>query len=165
MSSVKDIKSWDNNVKQYDLSKEFKDSNPFLKKFGRDHLTYTPENTNLNAIFWARYEGRMAHGYPYTAWLQLGLLYACGIYTAQEQGCIRKGVFLSRFWKFHYFDFITFLRRGAVYGWAGGLLAGTVLFGNPNLSLNRLVSSYHYYFSGEKLDNDSTDCLLLIKQN
>ena len=148
MSIGRDIKAIDNGVSTYNLSENFRQQNQALiGNFGRDRSTYRPENHYPNAEFWAKHEARMAHGYPYTAWLQLALLYGAGIYTAQEQGCIKKSVFVSRFWRYHYFDWLTFLRRGAIYGWAGGLVAGTVMFGNPNLSLKRAMSRYHYYFS------------------
>ena len=166
MSIGREIKAFDNNAQTYDLTETFRQQNQgLLKNYGRDISTYNAENHSLNAEFWAKYEARMAHGYPYTAWLQLGLVYAAGIYTAQEQGCIKKSVFFSRFWRFHYFDWLTFLRRGGIYGWAGGLVAGTVLFGNPNLSLRRAISKYHYYFSTEIQDNNFTHASLMIKQN
>jgi len=82
-------------------------------------------------MYWAQNEGKLSHGYPATFWLQFGLLYATGVYTAREQGLIRRNVFLTKFWRFHYFDWISYMRRCVVYGWAGGLVAGTVLFGNP----------------------------------
>lgn len=62
------------------------------------------------------------------------------------------GVPLAKFWRAHYFDWITFARRGAIYAWAGGLVAGTVLFGSPDLALRRAISKYHYYVSMAELD-------------
>ena len=91
----------------------------------------------------------MAHGYPYTAYLQLGLLYGCGVYTAQEQGLIKRGVVFTKFWRFHYFDWISFLRRGGIYAWAGGLVAGTVMFGSPDLSIRRCINKYTTWFGME----------------
>ena len=85
----------------------------------------------------------MAHGYPATSWLQLGLLYGTGLYTAKQQGLVGKGAIFVKFWKFHYFDWITYLRRAGVYGLAGGMVAGTVLFGSPEVSMLRLKSWYY----------------------
>ena len=112
-------------------------------------MNYHPETLRANSDYFAKYEGRIAHGYPGTAWLQLGLLYGVGIYTAKEQGIVSKNVIFARFWKFHYFDWITFLRRGGIYAWAGGLVAGTVLFGSPDISIRRTITRYHYLFSQE----------------
>ena len=126
-----------------DLVKQSRELNqPLIKDFMRDSLNYSPELSYTNADYWAKYEARMAHGYPLTAWLQLGLLYGVGIYTAKQQGLLRSGVVFSKFWKFHYFDWITFLRRGGVYAFAGGLVAGTVLFGSPDISIRRGISKY-----------------------
>ena len=134
-----------------DLVKQSREMNqPLVKNFMRDSLNYQPELYNKNAVYWAQNEGRIAHGYPGTAWLQLGLLYGVGLYTAKQQGLIRSGVVFTKFWKFHYFDWITFLRRGGIYAFAGGLVAGTVLFGSPDLSIRRSISSYHYWLSGEQ---------------
>ena len=73
----------------------------------------------MPAMYWKYHEGRVAHGYPYTAWMQLGLLYAAGVYTAREQGLVRRSVFVTRFWRFHYFDWITYIRRAGLYAGAG----------------------------------------------
>jgi len=45
-----------------------------------------------------------------------------------------------------------FARRGLIYAWGGGLLAGVVMFGSPDLTLRRAINRYHYMFSMEKLD-------------
>ena len=152
----REVKQWENGLKEFNLSQEFANRNKDLtKNFGRDRYTYTAELHGLNAVYWARNEQKMAHGYPGTAWLQLGLLYMCGMHTAKEQGIVKMGVPFARFWKAHYFDWLTFARRGAIYAWAGGLVAGTVLFGSPDLALRRAVSKYHYWCSMERLDYDS----------
>ena len=78
---------------------------------------------------------------------------------------MKHGTVFARYWRAHYFDWLLFARRGAIYAWAGGLLAGTVMFGNPDLSLRRAISKYHYYFSMEKLDYNGKEGQLLIKQN
>jgi hypothetical protein len=85
LSAAREVKQWENNIPTFDLAKEFSRQNKSLtENFGRDKLTYTPELHNLNAEYWAYHEPRIAHGYPYTAWLQLGLLYAVGLHTAKE---------------------------------------------------------------------------------
>ena len=143
-------KRWDNELEKIDIVKQSKELNePLLKDFMRDSMHYKPEALNANADYFQKHEGRMVHGYPGTAWLQLGLLYGVGLYTAREQGIVSKSVIFPRFWKFHYFDWITFLRRGGVYAWAGGLVAGTVLFGSPDISIRRAISRYHCWVSQE----------------
>ena len=72
--------------------------NPWLKNYGRDRFTFTPENHHSSAAFFARNEASLSHGYPVTAWFQLGLIYACGLYTAKEQGIVKKRVFFQKFW-------------------------------------------------------------------
>jgi hypothetical protein len=74
-------------------------------------------------------------------------------------------VFLTKFWRFHYFDWIGYMRRCAIYGWAGGLVAGTVLFGNPELAIRRAVNKYNYWFSLEKIDVEGKTGLILPKLN
>ena len=123
-----------------------------MKDFGRDNLNYKPELYSKNAVYWAQNEARLAHGYPGTAWLQVALLYGVGLYTAKEQGLVRSGVVFSKFWKFHYFDWITFIRRGGIYAFAGGLVAGTVLFGSPDLSIRRAINKYNFYVSAERIN-------------
>lgn len=155
LSPQREVKQWENNIATFDLAKEFCRQNEQLtKNFGRDRFSYTPELHALNANYWAYNEAKLAHGYPATAWLQLGLLYYVGLYTAKEQGIVRMGTPFARYWRAHYFDWMTFARRGAIYAWAGGLLAGTVMFGNPDLALKRAISKYHYWMSQEKLDLD-----------
>lgn len=75
-----------------------------------------------------------------------------GLYTAKEQGCVARGVLFSRFWRFHYFDWLTFLRRGGIYAWGGGLVLGTILFGSPDLSFKRVLGRYEYFFKEHEQD-------------
>lgn len=165
-SPQREVKQWENNIASWDLQQEFARQNPTLtQNFGRDRFSYTPELTALNAVYWAKNEAKMSHGYPYTAWLQLGLLYFVGLHTAKEQGIVKMGVPFARFWRAHYFDWITFARRGAIYAWAGGLVAGTVLFGSPDLALRRAISKYHYYCSMENLDLSATQSNIITKMN
>ena len=123
-----------------------------MKNFGRDRFTYKAELIDKSHNFWYYNEARFAHGYPYTAWLQLGLVYAVGVYTAREQGCVPRTTMMCKFWKFHYFDWMTFLRRAGVYGWAGGLVAGTIMFGSPDVSIKRAIGKYQYWFAENRQD-------------
>lgn len=119
----------------------------------------------MASSYWYFNEGKISHGYPATFWLQFGLVYAAGVYTARSQGLIRKNVFLTKFWRFHYFDWIGYMRRVVIYAWAGGLVGGTVLFGNPHLAFRRAVNRYHYWFTLEKIDTEGKWGLILPKLN
>ena len=123
-----------------------------VKDFGRDNLNYKPELYSTSAVYWAQNEARLAHGYPGTAWLQVALLYGVGLYTAKQQGLVKSGVVLSKFWNFHYFDWITFIRRGGMYAGVGGLIAGTVLFGSPDLSIRRAINKYKFYCGAQQVN-------------
>ena len=78
------IKSYDNGVKQFDVTETSLQVNPWLKNYGMDRYTYKPEMTFTSASYYKQYEGSISHGYPSTSWLQLALVYACGLYTAKE---------------------------------------------------------------------------------
>ena len=58
----------------------------------------------------------------------------------------------ARFWRFHYFDWLTFLRRGGIYAWAGGLVTGTVLFGSPDVSIKRVIGAYRLWLAEDRPD-------------
>ena len=157
-SKQREIKQWENGLKSVDISEEFKANNKDLvKNFGRDRFTYNAEITELAAIRDYENEAKYSHGYPATAWLQLGLLYACGIYTAQEQGIIKRGTPFARFWRAHYFDWIGFSVRGVKYAWLGGLVAGTVLFGSPDIAFKRMVSKFNYAVFEAEFDRNTTE--------
>ena len=155
MSSA--IKKWDNDVYQWDVTTASRELNPWLKNFGKDRLTYEPESTYTDTAREFYVEGPRSHGYPATAWLQLGLVYAAGLYTAKEQGIVKKGVYFQRFWRAHYFDWLLFARRAGIYGIAGGLLIGTRFLGNPHVALLRVYSKYYYYFAMETTDPRNRD--------
>jgi hypothetical protein len=160
--SQREVRDWERGTKTFDnfVTESFKKENAELcAMHGRDALTYTVEQNMMSATYWDKYESPISHGYPYTSWLQLGLMYGCGIYTAQEQGVIKRNVFVSRFWKFHWFDWITFLKRSTIIAGVGGFVAGTVLFGNSNLALRRAKSRYTYLTSMEIQDPDNKDHL------
>jgi predicted ABC-type ATPase len=93
-----ELRKWDNDIYKYDVTEASRAMNPWLANYGRDRLTYNPETTFSSASFLARNEASQSHGYPVTAWLQLGLVYACGLYTAKEQGIVKKRVFFQKYW-------------------------------------------------------------------
>jgi hypothetical protein len=47
---------------------------------------------------------------------------------------------------------LLFARRAVIYGWAGGLVLGTLLVGKPDIAIKRIISKYNYYFSMEAPD-------------
>ena len=150
---VRELREWEKGQRKMDLQKEFRDNNQgLLKNYGRDRFTYKAETTDAAHIYWYNNELKFARGYPQTAWLQLGMVYVVGVYTAREQGCIPSSQFMCRFWRFHYFDWLTFLRRSAIYAVGGGLVAGTILFGSPDLSIKRVISKYNHWFAENKQD-------------
>ncbi len=162
---MSEIKKWDNDVYKYDVTEASRLMNPWLRNYGRDRFTYNPETPFTSASYYARNEAAQSHGYPFTAWLQLGIVYACGLYTAKEQGIVKKRVFLQNFFKAHYFDWLLFARRGFTYGIVGGLVAGTIMFGDQRLALRRVISKYNYYFCMEKPDPLNREALYFIKSN
>ena len=58
---------------------------------------------------------------------------------------MKRGVYFQRYWRHHYFDWTLFLKRSMIYGVAGGVVAGTFLFGDAQLALNRIVNKYNVY--------------------
>jgi hypothetical protein len=82
---VRDMKKWENGTKQWDLTEESRKMNEELcHNYGRDPLTFRPEALLIQNENARRNEAKHSHGYPYTAWLQIGLVYGCGIYTAHQ---------------------------------------------------------------------------------
>jgi len=69
-----------------------------------------------------------------TSYLQMAIVYGCGIYTAREQGILSRNAFYGKFWAHHYFDWTTFAIRSLKYGLVGGVVLGTMLFGNPHVA-------------------------------
>ena len=65
---------------------------------------------------------------------------------------VTRGTVLTKFWQFHYFDWLLFAKRGATIAWAGGLLAGIVLFGSPDLTLKRAINRYQWLCGGIAVD-------------
>ena len=160
----REMKQWENGLKTWDLTEESRKANAdFLRGYGRDPFTFKVENYQLENEYWRFNEAGNSHGYPATAWLQLGLLYACGIYTAQEQGIIKRGTPFARFWRAHYFDWITFSVRGVKYAWLGGLVAGTVLFGSPDIAFKRMVSKFNYVMFEAEIDINATTTQIIPK--
>ena len=81
---MSETKKWDNNIYKFDVTEASKTVNPWLKNYGYDQYTYRPEQTFLTTARYAESESRITHGYPFTSWLQLAILYAVGLYTARE---------------------------------------------------------------------------------
>jgi hypothetical protein len=38
-----------------------------------------------------------------------------------------------------------FIKRAGIYGGIGGMLVGTLFFGNPDLAMRRAISKYYYW--------------------
>jgi len=166
VNTVKEVKAWENGLKKWDLTEESRKANAALcDNYGRDPFTYTPETYYLANEWYRKHEAPMSHGYPYTAWLQLGLVYCCGIYTAHNQAIIRSGQFFKNFWGHHYFDWIMFARRSAIFGVAGGLIAGTFMFGQPDLAMRRAYSKFKYYTEDIKQDPRNNKDMYYVKMN
>ena len=150
-------------MERIDLEKQSRELNKdLLDNFTRDPLHYKPELGNTSADYWYKNEARIAHGYPATSWLQIGLLYGTGLYTAKQQGLVAKGVIFTRFWNYHYFDWITYIRRAGLYAGAGGLVLGTVLFGSPELSVRRVHSFYKCWFTTSPPETRGEQTSLMI---
>ena len=82
---MKDVKAWENGQKSWDLTAESRRLNPELcNNYGRDPLTFKPETTMINNERLRQLEGPMSHGFPGTFWLQAGIAYGCGVYTAKQ---------------------------------------------------------------------------------
>jgi len=162
----RELKAWESGNKKWDLTEESRKANyDLLKYYGRDQLTFAPETLALRNEFLRYNEAKHAHGYPGTAWLQLAIIYGCGIYTAQEQGILRRGQFFKNFWSHHYFDWILWGRRSFAFGIVGGLVAGTVMFGDMDLSMRRAYSKYQYYFSAKVSDPRANEDMWRVKFN
>ena len=165
-SAQQRIKRWENGLVHWDLTEESRKANEELcHNYGRDPLTFRPETLFVNNQHHRYNEGAWSHGYPATAWLQLGLAYACGIYTAQNQGIIRTGQIFKNFWSHHYFDWIQWGKRSVVFAWAGGLVLGTFLFGNPDTALRRIRTRYEVFMVSAKSDVRANDEMYTIKLN
>lgn len=108
-------------------------------------------------------EARDAHGYHQTYWIQFGLAYACGIYTAQQQGIIRKTTFFARFWRHHYFDFIGWAKRSVLIAGFGGIALGTYFFGHPTIAINRCFNKFQYYFIADVPDVRASDQMWSVR--
>jgi hypothetical protein len=121
----------------FDIAKAFKLANPNVcDNYEKSRYVITPEHSEYWSWYYNTFESKFAHGYPYTFLLQGGIIYACALYTAREQGITKN------FIKSHWFDWITFFKRAGVFGVAGGLVLGTIFFGDPQISLRRISNWY-----------------------
>jgi hypothetical protein len=66
---MSEIKKWDNDVYKYDVTEASRLMNPWLKNYGRDRFTFSPETPYTSAAYHTFHEARHSHGYPVTAWL------------------------------------------------------------------------------------------------
>ena len=162
---MSELRKWDNDIYKYDVTEASRAMNPWLNNYGKDRFTFSPETPYTTAAFHKQTEAGYSHGYPATAWLQLAIVYGCGLYTAKEQGIVAKKVFFKAFWRAHYFDWLLFARRGFTYGIVGGLFLGTALFGDQRLAFRRVISRYRYLFCQERPDPCNRDALFFIKNN
>ena len=130
---------------EFDFTKEFKRANPELCETAHipNQEFYNPYNSRYWTNFYTKYEGMMAFGLPQTYFLQAGIFYLCSLYTAREQGLITKTQFLFNCFQSHWFDWITCLKRFGVFGIGGGLLIGSIMFGDPNLVLAKVYERYN----------------------
>ena len=142
----KEFRDYENNFDHHDLSAMSRRQNwSWLKNYGRDRYTYQAEDHNkANDVFGA-VEPMFAWGYPDTYFIQMALIYAIGVHTAKKQGIIAGNAYMCRFWKNHWFDWTTFIKNGFLYGYCGGMVAGMLLVGEPELAWNRTVSKWNYW--------------------
>jgi len=159
---MQSIKKWENGVYRWDVTEASKQMNPWLDNYGYDRYTFTEEIMYSNTRNSIDNEARASHGYPRTAWLQLALVYGVGLYTAKEQGIVKKGVYFQNFFRAHYFDWLLFFRRSAVYGIAGGFVLGTYFFGNHSVAAVRAYNKYRYYLKMPKTDPYNRDTQYFI---
>ncbi|CAI2381872.1 unnamed protein product [Moneuplotes crassus] len=125
---------------EIDVGESFRKHNPDLcAAYGKTPMTRDYAENGKAARFYRQNEASLAHGYPATLLLQGGLLYATAFYTARAQGLPNPHLFF----KSHWFDWIQFFKRGAAIGVFGGLVLGTVLFGDTEISLRRIRSRYN----------------------
>ncbi len=125
---------------EVDAGANFKKFNPELCAIDE---RFNPRQNLLNTkeamAFYKKNEAKMAHGYPGTFFLQGGLLWLTAFYTARAQGLPNPHLF----YKSHWFDWIQFFKRGLGVGVVGGLVLGTVLFGDTELSIRRIWNRYN----------------------
>mmetsp|Transcript_35937 Transcript_35937/g.55211 ORF Transcript_35937/g.55211 Transcript_35937/m.55211 type:complete len:170 (-) Transcript_35937:58-567(-) len=156
---IREIRAIENKKDSYDAEDHIYRANKHIfDQYGRDPYSYQIEDLWTGNRYWERNEGSFSHGYPTTAYFQLALIYGCGLYTAQKQGIVKRGVFFQRYWRHHYFDWTLFLKRSFKIGVVGGMVAGTYLFGDPELAWKRLISKFNMYigtWAKEKQDSES----------
>ena len=59
---------------------------------------------------------------------------------------------MGAFWRHHYFDWILAARRATIFGLGGGLILGTMLFGDSKLSFRRMKGAYQLYLADPEQD-------------
>ena len=146
------LKRWENGLNKWDLTEETRKANDFLEDYGRDRFSYKPETLILRNEYARKNEAMFSHGYPVTGWLQLSIAFGCGVYTAQEQGILGRRQAFGAFWRHHYFDWILAAKRATIFGLGGGLVAGTLLFGDKKLAWARVKAAYDNYLADPGTD-------------
>jgi hypothetical protein len=145
----------------YDAGKAFLHANRSIcESRGKDRYTQLPENYYYWSTYYYLNEPRVAHGYPYTAYLQTGLVVTSALYTAKKQGY----PLTYPFWRAHYYDWLLFAKRGGIYGIGGGLVLGTIFFGDPAMSIRRLKHSYKYWTTTHEPTNPAFDVHPMAQQ-
>ena len=69
---------------EFDLTAAFKKVNPWIENYGYDAYTLHAERYDETARYIFHNEFKQVFGLPWTFVLQAGLIYGCGIYTAQQ---------------------------------------------------------------------------------
>ncbi len=161
---VREIRAIENNKDGYDAEDHiYRGNKHIFDKFGRDPYSYQIEKLQTANRYWDNNEASFSHGYPTTAYFQLALIYGCGLYTARQQGIVKKGVYFQRYWRHHYFDWTLFLKRSFYVGVVGGMVAGTYLFGDPEVAGKRVVSKYHYYMGSWRKETGDTESCYAVR--
>ena len=118
---------------QFDYQSAFRQHNDFMELYGLDRFTAVEDRYYTSSIYWRKNESKIISGYPQTFYLQASLVYLCGLYTARQQGIVKRNVFFSPYWRAHYFDWTLFLRRSVLIGGFGGLALGSYIWGRPRI--------------------------------
>ena len=110
-----ELMDYDNGYDHFNLSRMSRRQNwHWLKNYGHDKLTYHPELHEKGDAVFRKFEPWMAWGQPYTYILQGILIYGIGLYTAKKQGIIAGHNYMCRFWRNHWFDWITFFKNSFI---------------------------------------------------
>jgi hypothetical protein len=59
---MSNLKRWDNETYEFDVTKTSRAINPWLKNYGRDRFTYKPETPYTSTLYLSKTEGPLSHG-------------------------------------------------------------------------------------------------------